>query len=421
VQIKFRPAASDAGVRRLAWAVWWFLVAVLAAGLLLSFFVDPATAGSWGGGGTAGDVVFALTVMTFPFVGLLILRRQPRNTIGWLLMAVGLVWGLGALADNYATYGLLVRPGSVPGPAVVAALNEGSWAPWIGLMGTFLILLYPDGHLPSPRWRPLAWLSGATIVVVTLTITFLPGRLEDGPVPTLMNPLGSRATAPVLYVLLGIFLPLLPLCIVACAVALVRRFRRSRGVVRQQLKWLATAGAVVALLYLLTMAMTLITEARASSGNAAGWVTILQAVATLSFVLLPLAIGIAILRHRLYDIDVVVNRALVYGSLTATLAGVYLALVLLLQQVLSPLTAESDLAVAGSTLTVAALFRPARARFQSLVDRRFYRSRYDAARTLAAFAGRLRHELDVQAVGGDLRAVVSESVQPAHVSLWLRP
>jgi hypothetical protein len=421
VQIKFRPAASDAGVRRLAWAVWWFLVAVLAAGLLLSFFVDPATAGSWGGGGTAGDVVFALTVMTFPFVGLLILRRQPRNTIGWLLMAVGLVWGLGALADNYATYGLLVRPGSVPGPAVVAALNEGSWAPWIGLMGTFLILLYPDGHLPSPRWRPLAWLSGATIVVVTLTITFLPGRLEEGPVPTLMNPLGSRATAPVLYVLLGIFLPLLPLCIVACAVALVRRFRRSRGVARQQLKWLATAGAVVALLYLLTMAMTLITEARASSGNAAGWVTILQAVATLSFVLLPLAIGIAILRHRLYDIDVVVNRALVYGSLTATLAGVYLALVLLLQQVLSPLTAESDLAVAGSTLTVAALFRPARARFQSLVDRRFYRSRYDAARTLAAFAGRLRHELDVQAVGGDLRAVVSESVQPAHVSLWLRP
>jgi len=421
VQIKFRPAASDAGVRRLAWAVWWFLVAVLAAGLLLSFFVDPATAGSWGGGGTAGDVVFALTVMTFPFVGLLILRRQPRNTIGWLLMAVGLVWGLGALADNYATYGLLVRPGSVPGPAVVAALNEGSWAPWIGLMGTFLILLYPDGHLPSPRWRPLAWLSGATIVVVTLTITFLPGRLEEGPVPTLMNPLGSRATAPVLYVLLGIFLPLLPLCIVACAVALVRRFRRSRGVARQQLKWLATAGAVVALLYLLTMAMTLITEARASSGNAAGWVTILQAVATLSFVLLPLAIGIAILRHRLYDIDVVVNRALVYGSLTATLAGVYLALVLLLQQVLSPLTAESDLAVVGSTLTVAALFRPARARFQSLVDRRFYRSRYDAARTLAAFAGRLRHELDVQAVGGDLRAVVSESVQPAHVSLWLRP
>ena len=421
MQIKFRPAASDAGVRRLAWAVWWFLVAVLAAGLLLSFFVDPATAGSWGGGGTAGDVVFALTVMTFPFVGLLILRRQPRNTIGWLLMAVGLVWGLGALADNYATYGLLVRPGSVPGPAVVAALNEGSWAPWIGLMGTFLILLYPDGHLPSPRWRPLAWLSGATIVVVTLTITFLPGRLEEGPVPTLMNPLGSRATAPVLYVLLGIFLPLLPLCIVACAVALVRRFRRSRGVARQQLKWLATAGAVVALLYLLTMAMTLITEARASSGNAAGWVTILQAVATLSFVLLPLAIGIAILRHRLYDIDVVVNRALVYGSLTATLAGVYLALVLLLQQVLSPLTAESDLAVVGSTLTVAALFRPARARFQSLVDRRFYRSRYDAARTLAAFAGRLRHELDVQAVGGDLRAVVSESVQPAHVSLWLRP
>jgi hypothetical protein len=380
-----------------------------------------ASSATWGPEGAAGEIAYLLIVMTFPLVGLLIVRQQPRNTIGWLLLGIGGVSAVSALADNYATYGVLVNPGSVPGPEVVAAINEGSWAPWIGLMGTFLILLYPDGHLPSQRWRWVARLSAVTIVVVAVTIIFLPGTLEEGPIPDMPNPLGVEAAEPVLKVLIAIFLPLLPLCIVACAIAVVGRFRRSANVERLQLKWLAAAGAVVALLYLITMVVVALQELTSVLDAAGTVVTAVQTVSILSFLLLPVAIGIAILRHRLYDIDVVIKRALVYGSLTALLGAIYLGLVLLLQLVLNPVTQQSDLAVAGSTLAVAGLFGPARARIQSTVDRHFYRRRYDAARTIDAFADRLRHEVDLDAVGSGLQAAVNDTVQPAHVSLWLRP
>jgi hypothetical protein len=380
-----------------------------------------ASSATWGPEGAAGEIAYLLIVMTFPLVGLLIVRQQPRNTIGWLLLGIGGVSAVSALADNYATYGVLVNPGSVPGPEVVAAINEGSWAPWIGLMGTFLILLYPDGHLPSQRWRWVARLSAVTIVVVAVTIIFLSGTLEEGPIPDMPNPLGVQAAEPVLKVLIAIFLPLLPLCIVACAIAVVGRFRRSANVERLQLKWLAAAGAVVALLYLITMVVVALQELTSVLDAAGTVVTAVQTVSILSFLLLPVAIGIAILRHRLYDIDVVIKRALVYGSLTALLGAIYLGLVLLLQLVLNPVTQQSDLAVAGSTLAVAGLFGPARARIQSTVDRHFYRRRYDAARTIDAFADRLRHEVDLDAVGSGLQAAVNDTVQPAHVSLWLRP
>jgi hypothetical protein len=413
------PALSERALRRSAWGLWWFLTSMVLAAVPMAFV--SSSPGSWGPSGLAGEVAYLIIVMAFPLVGLLILRLQPRNTIGWILMGIGGVSAVSSLADNYATYGLLVNPGSLPGPLVVAGLNEGSWAPWIGLMGTFLILLYPDGRLPSPRWRPLGWLCAVTITVVTVSIVFLPGEMEEGPVAGAVNPLGSRAVEPVLTVVLGVFLPLLPLCIVACAVALVGRFRRSVGIERLQLKWLAAAAAVVALLYLLTMVTVSLFELTPLLKGAGGVVTAVQTVSILSFVLLPGAIGIAILRHRLYDIDIVINRALVYGLLTAMLGAVYLGSVLLLQLVLSPVTQSSDLAVAGSTLAVAGLFGPARVRTQNTVDRHFYRGRYDATRTIDAFADRLRHEVDLDAVGSGLQAAVNDTVQPAHVSLWLRP
>ncbi len=395
-----------------------FVPAMTVVGATLTL-AEPTAGNSWGD--FVGELAFLVVVATFPLVGLLILRRQPRNRVGWLLQGVGFLWGLSMLADIYATYGLLVDPGSLPGADVVEGLAQGSWAPGIGLMGTFLILLYPDGHLPTPRWRAVAWLSAVTIVVVTTTIALLPGRMDESAVPDMRNPIGLEGAAPVLDVVLAVFLPLLPLCILASAVSLVRRFRRAHGVERLQLKWLATAGAVVAGLYLLTMAGSFLTATTAFAGGSPLWVTTLQTVSILSFALLPVAIGIAVLRHGLYGIDVVINRTLVYGSLTVTLAGVYVGSVLLLQLVLSPVTSQSDLAVAGSTLVVAALFRPARTRIQSAVDRRFYRSRYDAARTLEALTSRLRHELDLDAVGNDLRTTVDKTVQPAHLSLWLRP
>ncbi len=412
-----RGDVSDRALRRWAWTGWWLVLVSSTTSLVVSSIGRRDGAASWGGG-TLGETAFVVVVLTFPLVGLLVLLRQPRNRVGWLLQGVGLAWGLPGLLDSYAHYGLIIDPGAVPGPDVVAAVNEGTWTFGIGMMGIFLILLFPDGRLPSSRWRPVGWVAAVTLAVGAVGIALTPGPLEESPIPSMSNPLGLESMEAVLLVVLGVVLPLLPLSMIAAAVALVRRFRHSEDVERQQIKWLATAGAVVALLYLITMLGTLVGSFEPQQPP---WVSALQEASILSFLLLPLGIGVAILRHRLYDIDVVINRALVYGSLTVTLAAVYLGSVLVLRLVLSPLTGDSDLAVAGSTLAVAAVFRPARGRIQSVVDRRFYRTRYDGAQAVDDFADRLRHEVDLDAVGADLRASVRETVHPTHVSLWLRP
>jgi hypothetical protein len=237
------------------------------------------------------------------------------------------------------------------------------------------------------------------------------------------NPIGQEALEIPLLVVLGVFLPVYPLSILAAAASLTQRFRRSHGIERAQVTWLAAAGAVVAACYTAVAVSTLATElaaADASTYVAPLPVRLLEETAVLTFLLLPLAIGTAVLRHRLYDIDVVINRTLVYGALTVTLAASYLTSVLVLRLALDPFTGGSDLAVAASTLAVAALFRPLRSRIQRLVDRRFYRARYDAARTLDEFATHLRDELDLETLQRDLRVVVLETVQPTQVSLWLR-
>lgn len=410
-------AISDRALRGLAWAVCGFLAAMIALMILLAAVAPPGAATD----STFDQIGFLIVIGVFPLVGLLIVRRQARNTVGWLLLGVGLVWCVGGATDNYARYGLVVNPGSLPEPAAAAVINAAIWAPAIGLMGTFVILLYPDGHLPSPRWRPVAWLCGVTVVALTATLCLTPGRLDMGAGAGLMNPLGWEAARSVLGALFAVLLPLLPICILACAVGLVFRFRLSSGMERLQLKWLATAGAVVATLFVSAIFLPVVLPgAGISMDGARPWLNVVDAASFLSFALLPAAIGVAILRHRLYDIDVVINRALVYGSLTALLGVIYLSSVLLLQLLINPVTRESDLAVAGSTLAVAGLFRPARGRIQGIVDRRFYRSRYDAAQTLEHFGARLRNELDLETLDGDLRQVVHDTVQPAHVTLWLR-
>ena len=413
-----RRQPSDTTARRLALLVILAFFAVLAGRVLISLMQ-----GSRAGRGftTLGETALYVVIASLPVAGAVIVRQQPRNRIGWLLIGIAGVWGLGLAADDYVRYGLLVNPGSLPRPEIAAALNAVIWAPGLGLMGTFLILLFPDGRLPSPRWRPVAWLSGVTLVGLTVTAELTPGKLGVGPAPQLENPLGLQFAEPVLGPLLAVFLLALPVCIVMCAVGLILRFRRSSGVERLQLKWLATAGGVVALMFLGSFMASAVYQAVSPDGRDPGWMTLLDSLTLLSFALIPAAVGTAMLRHRLYDIDVVINRTLVYAALTVTLAGVYVGSVLVLQRVLHPLTRDSALAVACSTLAVAAVFRPARARIQATVDRRFYRTRYDAARTLDAFASRLRHELDLEAVGADLRTTVTDTVQPAHLSLWLRP
>lgn len=368
-----------------------------------------------------GQIGFVVIILVFPLTGAVILRSQPRNRVGWLLEAIGVVWLVGAATDAYVTIDLLLGSVSLPGSAVAAAVNGLIWAPGLGLTGTYLFLIYPDGHLPSRRWRPVAWLSATMVTLLTLTLLVTPGPMEVSPDPTRPNPLGWVAAQEALEAALGVFLVALPICILLCASALVVRFRRSHGVERLQLKWLAAAGSVVAVTFLSAILVPLLASIVRPSDPSPAWLGVFDALSLLSFLLLPVAIGVAILKHRLYEIDVVIKRTLVYALLTAILVGVYLGGVLLLQLVLSPLTSESDLAVAGSTLAVAGLFGPVRRRIQRVVDRRFNRRRYDPTATVDAFATRLRHELDVDAVGAQLAATANQTLEPSGASLWLKP
>jgi hypothetical protein len=345
----------------------------------------------------AGDLVWPVAVLGFAFVGALVASRQPGNAVGWIFCIGAVAFSLSGLAESYAVYTLFADPGGLLGGGETMA-----WVSvWVWVLGGVQLiilfpLLFPNGRLLSPRWRPVVWAAIAALVSLSVGIAFTPGPFDD--FPQVENPYGVGGAAGDLFsAMQGLGWLLLILSLIASATSLVLRFRRSRGVERLQLKWVAAAGVVLVACFLL-------------------W-EVWEGMAPLGIVAMVVAAGIAILRHRLYDIDVVINRTLVYGALTATLAGTYAGLVLLLQLVLSP---GSDLAIAGSTLAVAALFRPARARIQAMVDRRFYRRKYDAQLTLEGFSGRLRDEVELDSLSAALRKVVTETMQPAHVSLWLR-
>lgn len=361
---------------------------------------------------------FGISTFAFPLVGILILTRQPRNTIGWILLAIGAIWGASGLLSAYGEYGLRTHPGSVPGADVAIALSSPMWAPAIGVMGVYLLLLFPDGRLSSPRWRMVAWLGAIGIVGAWASLTSVPGPLADSGYPDVTNPLGIDALQGV-EGLVVVFIALIPISIVASAVSLVQRFRRSAGTVRLQLKWLTAAAAIVAAFYALAIAAS-INTAWGGVEDTPTIVSIIQNLAVFSFALIPIAIGFAILRHRLYDIDVIINRALVYSATTAAIAIAFFAGIVVLQAILRPVTSGSELAVAASTLASVGLFQPLRRRMQATVDHRFYRSRYDAARTLDSFAVRLRDEIDLDALRAELIAAVGETVQPTHASLWLK-
>jgi hypothetical protein len=389
---------SAAGSRRLALAL-----AVLTPLLLLaSLVLELATGISLD---LSSDVILWALGLTFAAVGWLIASREPGNAIGWIFLGAAVAAGFGNLSSTYAGYWV----DDPFGPALLGKTagwyGSLSWIPWILAPSTFLLLLFPDGHLVSPRWRRVAWCAGLGMAGGFVTQGLTPGALEDYPHVT--NPYGVHS--PVLTPLTGLSFLLMVVGVAGSSASLIVRFRRAHGELRQQIKWLALAGAVAAVTFLVSIAVYDVV----GSGVA-------NAAIMLGVLGLPLAAGIAILRYRLYDIDVVINRALVYGALTATLAGCYLGAVLLLQLVLSGVTQGSGLAVASSTLAVAALFRPARARIQEAVDRRFYRRKYDAQRTLESFSAHLRDEVALDALSAELRSVVGDTMQPAHVSLWLR-
>jgi hypothetical protein len=345
--------------------------------------------------------------MGAPILGGLIASRRPENLYGWLWLGFGLAFTLLLFAEVYAAYALVAQPGLLPAARTVGTVVAGvGWTAGTTLV-PFLLLMFPTGRLPSHRWRIVAWavvVAGATALVVG---PFVPS--EDNFVP-IENPLGVGGTIGVVITALtyGAVLVVL-IAIVPSALSLVLRFRRAGGVERQQLKWFAYA----ALLLVTEFSVQFFYEPPGA------WDILVE---VLPFIVLYVAVGVAILRHRLYDIDLIINRTLVYGSLTATLVGVYFGGIVVLQRLFVVLTGEkSTLAVVASTLAIAALFNPLRRRVQGLVDRRFYRRKYDARRTLETFSTTLRDETDLEALNGEVVGVVRETMQPAHISLWLRP
>jgi hypothetical protein len=363
-------------------------------------------------GDTLSELLIFVSFLAFPIVGALIASRHPRNPVGWICLVIGLFWTLIFLGESI--------PGTGPYPVTMDALTQATWIPPVGLLGIYLILLFPDGKLPSRRWRPLAWLSGVVMALASLGITFAPGPLEGH--PGVRNPIGLEGTPPWVATAGIAILLLLPLCMLASASSLVMRYRRSGGEEREQIKWIAFAASVVGLLYLITMVSSLTYSGPWGGAGTPLWLGLLQQASLVSFSAVPIAVGFAVLKYRLYDIDLLINRALVYAPLTAMLVLVYLGGVIGLQAIVRVLTGqESTLAVVASTLVIAALFGPLRRRVQGFVDRRFYRVKYDAAKTLEAFGSRLREETDLDALCGDLVGVASRTVQPEHVSLWLSP
>ena len=352
------------------------------------------------------NLYFLLTEASAAVVGSLIASRQPRNPVGWLIIGHALCFTLGEFGRQYAIYGVLTNPGSLPFAGAMASPAYWAWFPGLLLMLAFLPLYFPNGRLLSPRWRPVLWFTAFSAVVITVLTMFRPSSDETRGIP---NPLGIESLSNA-GLLEAIVPSLWSILAVLSAVSLVMRFRYSSGEERQQIKWVAYA---LVLLIVVTVSNQIFWQYLVP-----GWFDVFF---PLLLEVLWVSIAVAIFRYRLYDIDVVINRTVVYTLLTVTLALVYFGGVVVLQYVFRVLTGgESQLAVVASTLAIAALFGPLRRRIQSFIDRRFYRRKYNAELVLATFSGKLRDETDLDRLSEDLLVVVQETVQPAHASLWLR-
>jgi hypothetical protein len=390
----------------LAWSLWALSLALTALSLLLLILnlshPDVPVYSFW-----AENVLFSIGYST---VGAVIVPRMPaENPIGWLFCAIGLLWAVIHFIGEYAIYTLLAAPGSLPAGELASWLYSWPWVPGLGLI-VFLGLLFPNGRLPSARWRWFARISALLTLVGMALAAFSPGPIVVG-LPAIHNPLGIEGL-PNAYKWVQVLMLVL---IGISVVSLVVRRLYARGVERQQTKWFTYTSAVAAsgaiLKFIISDPLDLV------------WLGgVGHALVLIGLAGMPIAMGIAITRYRLYEIDIIINRTLVYGSLTATLVTLYFGGIVVLQRAFVLLTGQqSTLAVVASTLLIAALFTPLRRRIQSFIDRHFYRSKYDAAKTLEAFSATLRDETDLEALNNDLVDVVKETMQPAHVSLWLRP
>jgi len=416
----------------LAWCLWLVCVALISFALLFYFLASPTPATDTPPTLTA---LFGILSLAFPTVGALVASRRPENPIGWIFCGTGLLTGVQAFASGYADYALLGHTGSLPGGEFLAWISR-----WIGvsvlpLAGALLVLLFPNGKLLSRNWQPVVWIAACGSAMLALSAALAPGPLsfqpsfdnplglggaigklgpsESGPLfdqPSLAKPADTKInTGGVVEILLRVGFFFVLVSWLFSVAGMITRMDQARGEERQQLKW-----------FVYTVALLVVGFLAALLGF--GQHSVAWNIGIAAFNFLPIAAGIAILRYHLYDIDVVINRTLVYGVLTAALALVYVGSIVLLQGLFRALTGEtSQLAVVASTLAIAALFVPLRQRVQAFIDRRFYRRKYDVAKTLQAFNTRLRDDVDLDNVADDLVEVVKETMQPAHVTLWLRP
>jgi hypothetical protein len=348
-------------------------------------------------------------------VGAVLLARLPRHIVGWLLLAGGLSLAVSIGAGALADYGLNEHPGSIPGAIWFAMLSGATGGSFIGLLGGFVPLYFPTGRLPSPRWRAVVLI--ATVPTFSPIITNLFGPFSVGNYPAgVTSPLALGGFGGSLVSLLSMLSGVLGFVALVCVVAsLVVRYRRAQGVERAQLKWFAYVGLGV----VPTLLVAIVTGG-ATSGPLAVLTNVAWATAIGGLTLLPITIGIAVLRYRLYEIDRIVSRTISWVILTVLVAALFVTFILVFQAILAPLTGSNELAVAGSTLVAFGLFQPIRRRVQRFVDRRFNRTRYDAERTVAAFANRLRDEVDLDQLRAEILATVSAAVEPSAVALWLR-
>jgi hypothetical protein len=398
-------------IRIAAWLAWSLValsVALLGSGFVLSLAASSAVPDLSVGGETddASVVTNLITLLPFSVVGAIIASRHPRNAIGWLFCGVGVTVGLNSFAGDFAEFCLASGFGTSGLGETAAWLSSWLWYLLMFVPLSLLLLLFPDGRVPSPRWRPVAW--GVALGTAGGVVG---NALKAGPLvdfPQIANPYGVDSPIVGLVGFTGSIVA--AGAMVGSAVSLIVRLRRVGGEQRQQIKWLAYGGAIMV------------------GGICVGvvvipWnVPVSIVIMSVSLLGLPVFTGIAIVRHHLYDIDILINRTLVYATLTATLTLVYFGGVAGLQRLLSPVMGEGNgLAVVASTLLIAASFNPLRRRIQTFIDRRFYRKKYDARKTLEGFSARLRDETDLKALNDELVHVVRETMQPAHVSMWLRP
>jgi hypothetical protein len=389
-----------------AWGLWLLILAVNVITFVLFSVPDETRSAAVKMFDSAAGL---LPFMAFATVGALILSRRPSNVIGWLCCAIGLAVSFSGFASSAAASSIAADPDRLPVALVLYQVGQAMFLlPLLGLL-PLLVLLFPTGRLPSHRWRPVVWALAAGLVLYAASIMLKPGPLGHG-LPA--SPLGLESAEGLLGLMAAVSGFLFALFVVLVLVSLVLRFRRARGDERQQLKWFTFAAV---LLVVINPTLGPVVERVRSP-------FVGPVFFALSVSMIPTAIGVAVLRYRLYDIDRLINRTLVYGLLTALLGAVYASVVLALGQLFGGLGAEPpSWAVAGATLAVAALFQPARRRIQAAVDRRFNRRRYNAAKTIEAFSARLRHEVDLDTLSAELLAVVDQTMEPTTASLWLRP